>query len=253
MKIRLSLIFLLSFALFWIFLSQYEPADLTDGQIALFSVTSILFGFYFGPILDSQKRRVETIAGILRSEVRTILDIMAHAHLLEIHDRKELKARLKVYTDSVLEARARITTDNPYYDELLRFVKQAKFKENSVMDNIYSEISETQDHRDELEAAIKSKLYSHEWMVLMVLFSITLYFILQTDYGNTLFFRSVLAILCSGLIMLLAILWKYATLTHKKAASAWDPLEELAVRHFEDVTENEATTLKSQIDSQQGS
>lgn len=251
LKLRLSHIFILSFVVFMAWLSLVDPVVLTDGQIALFSVTSILFGFYFGPILSSQKTRVEVIKDTLRKEGKAILNILAHAHMLSPGDRHQLKVRVKVYLESIA-GNTSISTDNLYYDELLRFVRHGKFRDDSVAGAIYKEVLKTQDNRDTLEEAYGSKLYSHEWMVMSVLFAITLYFILQTDYGEALFFRVMLAVLCAGLIMLVAILVKYATLTHKEAKQAWAPLKKLLEKHFEDIAPGESEAVKAEVDSQQG-
>jgi hypothetical protein len=74
---------------------------------------------------------------------------------------------------------------------------------------------------------LASKVYSHEWLVASVLFSITLYFSLMTNFGDSIFFGMMLAILCAGLCMLMTILIKFATLTHKEAKRMWDTLREL--------------------------
>jgi len=67
---------------------------------------------------------------------------------------------------------------------------------------------------------------------MLMLFSITLSFILFLDSGDRFIFRVITALLCTGLTMLLVILVKLNTLTHKKARQIWQPFEKLVASHF---------------------
>jgi hypothetical protein len=62
---------------------------------------------------------------------------------------------------------------------------------------------------------------------MLVLFSITLTFILLIDTGSVIAIRVVTALLATGLTMLMINLIKLNTLTHKKARSVWEPLKTL--------------------------
>ncbi len=246
LNIRLSYLYPSLFVLFVVVLTYINHIQLTPGQLALFSVNTFLFGFYFSPILNGQKARVDSLAKTVRKETMMILDVLAQSHLLPANVRHELKVKLKAYIESIA-GDSSIQADNPYYDELLRFTKQADYKDDPVMNNIYNQVSKTQENRDELNNLYQSKLYSHEWLVLLVLFSVTLFFVLQTDYGNVLFFRLLLAILCTGFTLLMVILVKYATLTHKQAKRIWVPLLDLGNKHFEDVTPAEVAKVVDQV------
>ncbi len=79
---------------------------------------------------------------------------------------------------------------------------------------------------------LNNKVFSNEWMIMLMLFSITLSFILILDTGEALVLRFVTALLCTGLTMLLVILLKLSTLTHKKAKEVWKPFEKLVESHF---------------------
>ena len=246
LNIRLSYIYPSLFVLFFIILSIMHPATLTPGQIALYSVNTFLFGFYFSPLLSAQKGRVELLNSVIRQEVMTILDILGQSHLLKNKDRHALKIRLKAYVDSIYK-NPKVSPDNVYYDELLRFTKQNKFKKDSVMDVIYNRVAKTQENRDTMQSLFSSKVFSHEWLVVLVLFSVTIYFVMQTDYSDLLLFRILLAILCTGITLMLVILLKYATLTHKQAKRMWHPMEELIQHHFEDINQQEVRELKIQV------
>ena len=239
LKIRLSVL-APSFLFFFLLVVFTVPRQvLTAGQLALFSVNSFLFGYYFGPLLSAQKSRVAGLNALTRQEEMTILDILSQAHLLEKDStRHTLKVKLKAYLNSII-GNYRVSADNEYYDELLYWLKHQKGEDQQVLDQIYSEVSKTQDHRSDMSNLLASRVYSHEWLVVTVLFSITMYFSIMTNFGDSLFFGFMLAILCSGLCMLMAILIKFATLTHKESKRMWDTLKELDAKHFDDVTSQE--------------
>ncbi len=238
LRIRLSYYYVIFFATFVALLAWLPQLKLSSGQLALFSVNSFLFGYYFGPILSSQKLRVESLAKTIRQEEMAILDILANSHLLEDKVRHELKVKLRKYVDSVT-GNVRVAADNPYYDDLLQYVKQPRFKDDSVMDTIYNRLAQTQQDRDTMNLLYGSKIFGHEWIVLWVLFGVTLFFVMQTDFGHSLWFMLLLAVLCTGLSLLMLILIKYATLTHKQAKRMWQPMHDLVKNHFEDVPKKE--------------
>lgn len=238
LKIRLSILAPLFLVLSFCTVFLVGRRELTAGQLALFSVNSFLFGYYFNPLLDSQKSRVSALNSAIRQEEMTILDILAQAHMLSAPARHTLKIKLKSYLDSIL-GNYHISADNEYYDELLFWLKHQKEEDQQVIGEIYAGVSQTQDNRSAISDLLEKKIYSHEWMVVSVLFSITLYFAIMTDFGDSIFFGLMLAILCAGLCMLMAIFLKYATLTHKEAKRMWDTLKELRQKHFDDITQQE--------------
>lgn len=250
LHIRLSTFSILLFVGSLIFLKYYQQTTLTPGQLALFSVNSFLFGYYFAPLLGAQKARVGQLNTVARQETMVLLDILAQSHLLTEKTRKQLKLKLAVYLESVLYNK-NIEADNPYYDELLHFTKQNKVPadDQAVLDTIYARISKTQETRDSLNNLFRAKVYSHEWLVASVLFFITFYFSIQTKFGDSVFFMIILAILMTGLGMLMMILVKFATLSHKEAKRMWQPMRELQIKHFDDMNPVEIAKEKSRIDA----
>lgn len=248
LNIRLTYIYPILFVVFMVILSYVKPTKLTTGQLALYSTNTFLFGFYFLPLLSSQKVRIDNLRSSIRSETTTILDILAQLHLLKPAVRHELKVRLKVYVDSIYKNTA-ISADNIYYDDLLQFTRDDRFKGDPVMETIYTRVSKTQENRDTINNYLTTGVFSHEWLVALVLFFITLYFVMQTNYDGVLFFRVLLAILCTGISLMLIILIKYATLTHKYAKRMWLPLLYLMLGHLDDVEPTEVAAMKLRIDA----
>ena len=247
LSIRISVMAWVLFAAFLVIVETVHQRKLTAGQLALFSVNSFLFGYYFSPLLSAQKSRVASLITTARQEEMTILDILTQAHLMSESGRHKLKIKLRVYLESIT-GNTNVRADNRYYDELLYFTKRIKGEDEGVMAMIYDRVSKTQADRDAMDNLFSSKIYSHEWLVAVVLFSITLYFALQTDFSNSVFFGVMLAVLCTGLSLLMIILLKFATLTHKEAKRMWQPLEALLKEHFDDVDRSEVAAEKARID-----
>ena len=67
---------------------------------------------------------------------------------------------------------------------------------------------------------------------MIILFTVTLIFILLLDAGSDYVYKILAALLCTGLSMLLIILAKMSTLTHKKAKQIWDPYKKLIETRF---------------------
>ncbi len=237
------------FGFFILLLSFVKQQQLTAGQLALFSVNSFLFGYYFNPLLGRAENRVASLNRATRQEAMTLLDVLTQAHLISQKARHSLKIRIKVYLESIID-NTNLGADNVYYDELLFWSKQTKGEDPAVMGSIYDKLSSTQDNRDTMANLFATKIYSHEWLVAGVLFLITVYFSVQTQFGDSIFFELMLAVLCTGLCMLMAILLKYATLTHKEAKRMWTPLKELDKLHLDDVTAEESSKIKALIDAQ---
>jgi hypothetical protein len=247
LKIRISTIAWILFAVFIVVVLTIKQTKLTAGQLALFSVNTFLFGYYFAPLLSSQKSRVASLISAARQEEMVLLDILTQCHLLSKSERHRLKLRLRIYVTSVV-GNTSIRADNPYYNELLYYVTSVHSKDEPIMHVIYDRISRTQMNRDTMNNLFESKIYSHEWLVALVLYAITLYFALQTNYNGSLFFAVMLAILCTGLTLLIVILIKFATLTHKEAKRMWTPLRDLLALHFDDISDEEVIVERQRID-----
>jgi hypothetical protein len=107
---------------------------------------------------------------------------------------------------------------------------------NDVMKDIYSsKMTPLLQHRDTLSALYNDKVYSNEWITALVLFLINIFFVVQINYGRSVLFNAMAAALCASLSMLMFILLKYSTLTHKDAKQIWQPIKVVLRRNFEDV------------------
>jgi hypothetical protein len=105
-------------------------------------------------------------------------------------------------------------------------------KEEDKVDKILDLVIANQQNRTNFAMQSNNRVFSNEWQIMAILFSITLGFILTIDIGSQPIFHIIRALLCTGLTMLILILIKLSTLTHKKADQMWEPLKKLVSTNF---------------------
>lgn len=113
------------------------------------------------------------------------------------------------------------------YERMITYCVEYKGKNEKEVEALLDKLVANQQNRTMLTMQLEGKVYNNEWMIILMLFSITLSFILLLNTGTSYILRVVTALLCTGLTMLLIILLKLSTLTHKKARQIWKPMEKL--------------------------
>ncbi len=231
LKIRLS-------AYFWIFLVAFSvlvfllPATKFDGSaLALFSVNSFLYGFYIAPILSAQKARIEELQKVVRAESNAIFTLLIKTKKLGDDTRTEYQEMFGDYLKRCLSERKPGQGEDEY-EEIISKLLSYKGKDGVIIDKMLDGVVANQTNRSTLAMQLRNKVFSNEWWVMSVLFSITLSFIVAIDTGPNWKLKIVKALLCTGLSMLIAILVKLSTLTHKKASEIWTPFEKLLSTRF---------------------
>ena len=201
-----------------------------SGALTLFSVNSFLYGFYIAPILGAQKARIEELHRIVRSETNALFGIMLKVKNLPDAAKSTLQADIETYIKQTY--RKQPDEAEKSYERLITYCLEYKGTDKDRVAGLLDLIVANQQNRTLMNMQLRNAVYSNEWIVMFVLFSITLGFILFIDTGPQLIFRFVTAFLCTGLTMLLIILVKLSTLTHKKAKQIYDPLKKLHKTNF---------------------
>lgn len=223
---------------FWIFLVGYTVAALlvplqtfSSGALALFSVNSFLYGFYIAPILGAQKARVEDLHRVVRSEANAVFSMVLKLKKLPTHLRNELQEMFVTYLEvCISEKKAGAGEKN--YEELLSYCIEYKGAHEEEINKLLDALIANQQNRTNFSMQMRNKVFNNEWWIMLVLFGITELFVLTLSTGPNRSFRIIAALLCSGLSMLLVILVKLSTLTHKKAKQVWDPFKKLIDSRF---------------------
>lgn len=230
-KIRLSwylVFFLMAFTIL-VFLLPRSKFD--AGALTLFSVNSFLYGFYIAPILAGQKGRIEELHKISRAEANALFALMLKVKGLPNKAKTELKTKFEDYI-KVLIKNGSGDKSEAQYEDIITYCLEYKGEASEEVDAILEQVVANQQNRTLMTMQLRNSVYSNEWIVMIVLFSITLGFILFLDTGQQPIFKLVSAFLCTGLTMLLVILVKLSTLTHKKAKQIMQPMQRLLETHF---------------------
>lgn len=230
-KIRLSTYFWIFFFLY-LGLSALVPGNKFDsGALTLFSVNSFLYGFYIAPILGAQKSRIEDLHRIIGSEANALFSLVLHLKKLPKVERNKLQALVSLYIHVKLH-RKTPTAGEKEYEELITYCVDYKGEASEPVAKTLDALIANQQNRTNFSMQASNKVYANEWHVMAILFSITLGFILSIGIASTPILHIVRALLCTGLTMLIIILIKLSTLTHKKAQRMWSPLQKLVETNF---------------------
>jgi hypothetical protein len=118
------------------------------------------------------------------------------------------------------------------YEALISYCIEYKGKQQEAIDALLESLVANQQNRTNFAMQAGNKVFANEWQIMAILFSITLGFILSISITDTPLLHVIRALLCTGLTMLIVILIKLNTLTHKKAKQMWEPLKKLVDTNF---------------------
>lgn len=231
LHIRLS-IFFWTFLIIYLLLAFFLPnVKFDSAALTLFSVNSFLYGFYIAPILGGQKSRVEELHKVVRSEANSLFAMALTSKKYSTKFHHEVLQMIKDYMNRLLKVKG-IGGGEEEYEKMITYAVSYKGDDKDSAQKFLDQLVQNQSNRSNLAMQLGNKVFSNEWWIMLVLFSITLSFILLLNIGDNVFLKIVKALLCTGLSMLLAIVVKLSTLTHKKASKMWDPLKKLLETDF---------------------
>ncbi len=232
-KIRLTnyFIFFLCFYAFITLLLDKVPLD--KAALTLFSANSFLYGFYISPIIKSQNDRIDKLHELVRREASKIYEIALYSTRLTPSTHRKTIQLLQNYILSI-EKGEKYVQGEEEYEKLMQYL--VAYDGDGVGKDQYKEIMKAglsiQQNRAEIDLSLKKKVYRNEWLIMLILFSITITFITIIEIPNIFFLQLIPPVLCTGLTMLIVILMKKSTLSHKNAKTIWKPLHELSQSNF---------------------
>jgi len=230
-KIRLSWYFFILLYVFSVTVIFAPNVKFESGALALFSVNSFLYGFYIAPILSAQKARIEELHKIVRMESNAIFSMVIDSKKLPKELRNHIQDMFIMYINTSIQQR-KPGEGEAHYEALISYCLTYEGKYRKEIDKLLDKLVANQVNRTNFSMQMRNKVYSNEWVIMLVLFSITLTFVILLESGKGIFYQFLAAFLCTGLTMLLIILAKMSTLTHKKATQIWDPYKKLISSHF---------------------
>lgn len=230
-NIRLSWFFFLFLIMYFDATYVLHGINFTSASLTLFSVNSFLYGFYIAPVLSAQKARTDDLNRIIRNEANALFDMLLKTKKLPKISRNKLQGMFDKYIAASFKQRKPAEGEDEY-EALISFCLDYKGKAPEQVEKILSGLVANQTNRSQLAQQLGNKVFSNEWWIMLVLFSITIGFVLLIDIKDDLVMHAVKALLCTGLTMLMVNLLKLSTLTHKKARHLWDPLDKLQSSRF---------------------
>ncbi len=230
LRVRLTWFFFFFFV-FFLALSLVLPrVKFESGALTLFSVNSFLYGFYISPILGAQKMRIEDLHRIVRAEANALFAMVLLTKEFPKDQRTNFQDMFTHYIKGNIRGHRRFAEST--YERLITTCLEYKGKDKDNIVKMLEKLVANQQNRTNLSMQVSNRVFTNEWMIILMLFSITLSFIMLLDTGENIMLRVVAALLCTGLTMLLFILAKLSTLTHKKAREIWVPFQKLLDSRF---------------------
>lgn len=225
-RVRLTQ-YLIFFAVLFYVISLFLPKiELEGAALTLFSVNSFLYGFYISPIISAQRVRIDQLHRLVVIEVNKLQEIAQYSRRMEADFQEAIANSLNVYKHA--SAKGGALAGQKEFEDLLNVVIGYKGEMKDPHREMMKSVFAAQQNRAEIKLLVDSKVFSNEWIVMAILFAITISFILFTRLPDIPFLAFIPAVLCAGLTMLIVILIKMSTLTHKKAKTIWVPLREMA-------------------------
>ncbi|MBL8159052.1 hypothetical protein JNJ66_01200 [Candidatus Saccharibacteria bacterium] len=229
--VRLSQYFIIIFSLAVVIEVLLPNTKFDPGALTLFSVNSFLYGFYIAPILSTQKARIEELHRIVRLEANAIFAMVLLVKPLPKTLRNSIQGMFIDYVDSLVKHRSPEASEK-LYERLISFCIEYKGSHKDDIDKLLEKLVANQINRTNFTMQRANRVYSNEWVIMLVLFSITAFFVAVMDAGHGLGYQLLAALLLTGLSMLMVILIKFSTLSHKKAKEIWNPYKKLMESHF---------------------
>lgn len=230
-KVRLSNYFIFLLVLFCVIVFVTPGLKFESGALTLFSVNSFLYGFYIAPILGAQKSRIEELHRIVRAESNAIFAMVLSLKKLPPALRNEIQEMFTAYLKKTVKTK-KAGGAEVNYEGLITYCLSYKGEHQVEIDKLLDKLVANQQNRTNFTMQMSNKVFSNEWMIMLILFTVTLSFVLFLDAGSDFIYQLLAALLCTGLTMLLVILVKMSTLTHKKARQMWDPYKKLIDSHY---------------------
>lgn len=237
LKIRLSWFFFVVFALYLAVSSFVENIEFSRATLTLFSVNSLLYGFFISPVMTGQKARIDELGKTIRAEANALFDMLIKTKRLHRKTRNTLQSMIDDYIHASFKQRKPAEGEDEY-EKLITYCLEYKGDQKETVDKILNNLVENQKNRSQLSMQLRNRVYSNEWWLMVVLFTITVGFVLTLDVAETWVLNIVKALLCTGLSMLMLSVLKLSTLTHKKAMNLWEPLDTLSSSRFRRIDED---------------
>lgn len=229
MKRRLSLYLPIFFIVILVLIYKLPRITSTAVDLAVFAIATMLLGLYLGYVLAGLHRRMDKLTRTVQNEALTVYKVSVLAKDLPAELEQQIMQHL---IDYLKHKNHNLDTSagQEDYQALLELCQGAKSKD--VTAQIHQLLVDNQLNRSRSAVGLRSRVFSHEWMIMYVLYIVSLSFLLTAGYGGQWLVKFAAALLGACLGVGLMIVWKLSNLSHKKAWQIWEPYVKLISSDF---------------------
>ncbi len=172
-KVRLSVYFWCFFVVFLVASIFIHGTNFAAGPLTLFSVNSFLYGFYISPILSAQKSRIDSLHQIIRAEANALFDMVLSFKKLPKEPYDQLKQLVSDYVHAKL-AQRKMDAGEIEYEKIITYCVEYKGEAQDKIDGVLQDLVSNQLNRTNFNMQRGNKVFTNEWYIMAILFSITL-------------------------------------------------------------------------------
>lgn len=201
-----------------------------DEFSTLLSATSFIFGSFMAFSIANSQSRLNKIDETIKSDEGLLQYIYKISSLFGDEVQKDVRKLIDNYLIDQLDYylvdfRYSGKSFNKLFDYLIHLKRY-----NKAQDSAYSQmmgfLQSSSVNRQKIEALVGQRVQKFEWMTILTLLSITLFFILYTNTGSNLS-NFITIVVTTAFISLVLLLREIDTLRWKETTWIWDPLVEL--------------------------
>jgi hypothetical protein len=219
-----SVVFLISFIAAFL----YKSKGLSDDLNTLLSIISFIFGFYVALAVSRAKERQDEVRRQLRLADGLFINCNIAMKNFDKEDQEKFLKKVDNYLVTSVDYRlVDIDKSSDEFFDILEFVvtelKPKNPEQNNAKDNIVDSLQDLSKERTLLEISAINRITKFEWLLILGLFSVIVYFIFNlniTGFIGDLF----VAVSVSSLSMILIILSRFNNLSWREDIWIWKPL-----------------------------
>lgn len=227
-KIRLTLYFPVFLLLFMVLLQQSNLALDNYVTVPVLLISGIAFFLFTINSMTASKHRIEQLTFLFRKEASVLHRVIVEAQNLSQDLRDELTANTIDYLRKKNHSLSASKGGDEYQALINLSQRHGKDTESIALTLIENEIT-----RAEIAMQLRSRTYSHEWIIILSLYFTMVITTLQIPYPNEYSVIIPVSLLLSASSIFIISLWKLSNLTHKKAWQIWSPFVKLMATKFE--------------------
>ena len=225
-KFGIIITFFVSLAIASLYKSNAQSSDFS----VLIAGTSFLFGILIAFLINNSQTNLSDVNEILKSDEANWLSLYELSGIFG----KEIQSKVRELLDKYLiDQIDYYLKDFKYSAEsfmaVYRYIMKLDLKtekESLVYQNLLSILSDSAINRKKVETFVQDKMLNMEWMIILILLLIQLFFIFYFNTGSLI---SILlsAVLSTAAVALVLVLRDMDNLKRKEEVWIWEPLSNL--------------------------